>query len=303
MAAVYLGAKPVFVDIQADTICIDPEKIEKAITPKTKAIIPVHLYGSMADMDAIMAISKKHGIPVIEDCAHAHGGVWNGKALGSIGAVGSFSFQQSKTLSSGEGGICITSEEDLYSKLYRLKHIGYDFVSEKGKAASSPPAGLVCHNYRGTEFESVILLESLKRLEQQTKIRDENAIYLTGLLKDHPGFKVQKRGRRADLQGYYALGITFDPAQFNHVNIWQMSAILGAEGLGHAYPTYGPVYKHMLWSMPESAYRKADDCRVCEAVCDSTLVLMHQWLLTDKKMMEAVGTTLRKVWDNRSDIK
>jgi L-glutamine:2-deoxy-scyllo-inosose/3-amino-2,3-dideoxy-scyllo-inosose aminotransferase len=302
MSAVYLGAKPVFVDIEADTMCLDPLKVEAAITSKTKAIIPVHLYGSMADMDAIMAISKKHNIPVIEDCAHAHGGVWNGRGVGSIGHIGSFSFQQSKTLSSGEGGMCLTNDDELNSKLYRLKHIGYDFVSAKGKAASSPPMGMVCHNYRGTEFEAVILLKSLKRLAEQTALRDENAKYLGSLISDIPGIKLQKRGRRADVQGYYALGIHFDLSQFNGIGLGRLNEVINAEGLGTC-GTYGPVYKHMLWSMPESAYRKADDCRVCEAVCDSTLVLMHQWLLTDKEVMKGVAAALRKVWDNRSDIK
>ena len=103
-AAVYLGAKPVFVDVEPDTLCLDPERIQEAITPKTKAIIPVHLFGGMADMDRIMAVSRKTGIPVIEDCAHAHGGIWDGRGLGSIGHIGSYSFQQSKTLSSGEAG-------------------------------------------------------------------------------------------------------------------------------------------------------------------------------------------------------
>jgi len=301
MAAVYLGAKPVFVDIEADTMCLDPVKVEKAITPKTKAIIPVHLYGSMADMDAMMAISKKHNIPVIEDCAHAHGGVWNGKGVGSIGHIGSFSFQQSKTLSSGEGGMCITSDEELLTRMYRLKHIGYDFVSERGKAGSAPPADLVCHNYRGTEFEAVILLQSLKRLEEQTKLRDENAIYLASLVADIPGIMIQKRGRRADLQGYYALGISFDLSQFNGINLGRMCEILHAEGLG-VNQTYGPVYKHTLWNIPQDKFRKADDCKVCESVCDTSAVLMHQWLLTDKEIMNGIAGTLRKVWEHRSEI-
>lgn len=103
MAVHYVGATPVFVDIEADTWCLDPAKLEEAITPATKAVIPVHLYGSMADMEKIMDIADKNNLYVIEDCAHAQGGVWNGKGLGSIGIVGSFSFQESKTLSSGEG--------------------------------------------------------------------------------------------------------------------------------------------------------------------------------------------------------
>ena len=138
MAVHYVGATPVFVDIESDTWCLDPVKLEDAITPATKAVIPVHLYGSMADMDKIMDIAKKNNMYVIEDCAHAQGGVWDGKGLGSIGIVGSFSFQESKTLSSGEGGICLTNNEELAEKLYRIKHIGYSDVSEQGKASTGP---------------------------------------------------------------------------------------------------------------------------------------------------------------------
>ena len=160
MAALYLGRHSRLCRYRAGYVVFGPGKGEKGHHPKTKAIIPVHLYGSMADLEALLALSRKHGLPVIEDCAHAHGGTWAGKGVGSLGVAGSFSFQQSKTLPSGEGGICITRDADLAARLYRLKHIGYDFLSGQGKAASAPPSGLVCHNYRGTEFEAAILLES-----------------------------------------------------------------------------------------------------------------------------------------------
>jgi L-glutamine:2-deoxy-scyllo-inosose/3-amino-2,3-dideoxy-scyllo-inosose aminotransferase len=125
MAVHYVGATPVLVDILPDTLCIDPEKIEAAITPRTKAIIPVHLYGSMADMDRIMAIASKHRLRVIEDCAHVHGGIWDGKGIGSIGDVGSFSFQHSKIMASGEGGISITNDAQIAERIFRMKQIGY----------------------------------------------------------------------------------------------------------------------------------------------------------------------------------
>jgi dTDP-4-amino-4,6-dideoxygalactose transaminase len=197
--------------------------------------------------------------------------------------------------------MCITNDEDLASRMYRLKHIGYDFMSAKGKAGSPPPAGLVCHNYRGTEFESVVLLGGLKRLREQTELRDENAKYLAELISDIPAIKLQARGRKATLQGYYALGIHFDLTQFNKVTIGRMAEILIAEGLG-VNGTYGPVYKHMLWNLPESMYRKADACKTCDDVCSSYLVLSHQWLLADKEMMKAIAGTLRKVWQHRGEL-
>ena len=119
-----VNAVPIIVDVCEDTWCIDPMEIEKAITPKTKAIIPVHLYGSFADMDAIMDIAENHNLHVIEDCAHKHGGEWNGKKAGSIGHIGSFSFQLSKHLTAGEGGTLTTNNPDLAEKLDALRNCG-----------------------------------------------------------------------------------------------------------------------------------------------------------------------------------
>ena len=112
-----VNALPVLVDVDENTWCIDPKEIEKAITPRTKAIMPVHLYGGFADMDAIMGIARKHHLFVIEDCAHKHGGEWRGKKAGSIGDVGSFSFQLSKHLTAGEGGALTTDNTDLAERM------------------------------------------------------------------------------------------------------------------------------------------------------------------------------------------
>lgn len=295
MAPVYLGATPVFVDIEPDTLCIDPKAVEKSITKKTKAIVPVHLYGSMADMEAVMDIAKKHGLTVIEDCAHAHGGMWNGRGVGSIGQIGSFSFQQSKTLTSGEGGACITNDADLAEKLYRLKHIGYGANSAQGAAQSSPPEGFICSNFRATEFQALILLDGLEHLAEQTRKRDENAKYLADLLRDVPGVKVQSRGRLADVQGYYALVLLFDPGKFNGVGLDRLLEILGAEGLGIG-KTYGPVYKHTLWNVPSSRFRIADGCPVCENTCDHAATTIGQtWLLAERPVIEAIAETIKKV--------
>src|SRR3990172_4802426 len=112
-AALYMGAVPVFVDIDEGTWCLDLAKAEAAITPRTKAILPVHLGSRMADMDAVMDIARRHDLRVIEDCAHMHGGFWQGRGAGSIGDFGCFSFQNSKLMTAGEGGIILTSDEGL----------------------------------------------------------------------------------------------------------------------------------------------------------------------------------------------
>ena len=120
----YLGAKPVFVDILEDTWCIDPEKIEAAITPQTKAIIAVHLYGNVCEMDKLIAIGDKYGIPVIEDAAEAIGSKWQGKHAGTIGKFGTFSFHGTKTLTTGEGGMFITNDAELFEKVLTFSNHG-----------------------------------------------------------------------------------------------------------------------------------------------------------------------------------
>ena len=296
MAAVFLGAKPVFVDVEPHTLCLDPAMVRRAITRKTKAIIPVHLFGSMADMDQIMAISRETEIPVIEDCAHAHGGVWNGRHLGSIGHIGSFSFQQSKTMSSGEGGICITNDAELAERLFRIKHIGYLPGAKQGKAVSGPPEGLICHNFRSVEFTSVILSEQLKHLRQQTEKRDASALYLTGLIKDLTGVTVQARGRRADLQGYYGLVLLLQPERLRRgTSLADVSKALAEEGVEVSIGGYGPVYKHPLWSVPRADYRIHSNAVAEWTSACCHLQLHHTWLLAGRPLMRAVAEGLHRV--------
>jgi len=121
---VNLGAKPVFVDILEDTWCIDPDKAEAAITPRTKAIVAVHLYGNLCDMDRLLAIGEKHGIPVIEDAAEAIGSVWHGQRAGSMGKFGAFSFHGTKTMTTGEGGMFVTNDAELYERVLTLSNHG-----------------------------------------------------------------------------------------------------------------------------------------------------------------------------------
>ena len=120
----YLGATPVFVDVLSDTWCIDPSKAEAAITSRTKAIVAVHLYGNLCNLDALQAIGKRHGIPVIEDAAEAIGSIWHGKRAGSIGAFGTFSFHGTKTITTGEGGMFVTQDKELYKKVLTLSNHG-----------------------------------------------------------------------------------------------------------------------------------------------------------------------------------
>ncbi len=294
MAVLYNGAIPVFVDIDPETLCLDTDKVRKAITTKTSAIIPVHIYGSMVDMEEMMNISKEYGVKIIEDCAHAHGGIWDGKGIGSIGHIGSFSFQQSKTLSSGEGGICLTNSNELSENLFRLKHIGYDLSSTQGNVGTPPPEGLICHNYRCTEFQSVVLLDNLKYLPDETIKRDHNAQILRNAIRDINGITIQKRGRLADTQGYYSLVFLIDESKRNGKSLDDVIKALRNEGLSLG-KTYGSVYKHPLWSVPQNMFRK-ENCEIADDICENqALCLTHDWLLTNENVMNGIAEAFRRL--------
>lgn len=157
----HLGAKPVFVDVRPDTWCIDPAKAEAAVTPKTKAIIAVHLYGNLCDMDALAAVGARHGIPVVEDAAEALGSVWHGKRAGTIGAFGAFSFHGSKTVTTGEGGAWVTQDPALYEKVLTLSNHG----RARGEAKQFWPA-TVGFKYKMSNLQAAIGCAQLERIEE-----------------------------------------------------------------------------------------------------------------------------------------
>jgi len=299
MAVIYVGAKPVFVDVEPDTLCLDPVQTAAAITARTKAIIPVHLYGGMADMDGILALARKHKLKVIEDCAHAHGGMWNGRGLGSLGDIGSFSFQQSKTVASGEGGCVVTNSDRLLERLFRFKNIGYDLSAKQGKAKSGPPAGLLCHNYRATEFQAVVLHGQLAGLRAMTIRRNRNADFLTRELEKIPGVKIQARGRKATRgrQSYYAFMAILDLAQWGGATNRQVCSALNAEGLPVG-PTYGSVYRHSLWNAPKSKYR-IHSVKVSDEIGTARCVgFLHWYLDLPQRDLEKFVAAYAKVQRN-----
>jgi perosamine synthetase len=157
---VNLGAKPVFVDILIDSWCIDPEKVEAAITPHTKAIVAVHLYGNLCDMDRLLAIGKKYGIPVIEDAAEAIGSVYHGKRAGSLGKFGSFSFHGTKTLTTGEGGMFVTNDADLFERVLTLSNHG----RSRGQVKQFWP-DVVGFKYKMSNLQAAIGCAQIERIE------------------------------------------------------------------------------------------------------------------------------------------
>ena len=174
-----VNAVPVLVDVDPRTLTIDPEKAEAAITPRTRAMIPVHLYHRLADMDQLLEIAKKHGLYIIEDCAHTHGSLWDGKNAGTIGDFGSFSFQSSKLVNSGEGGALLMQTEENYLKVVSQRSCGREF---------KPGVKVHSGNYRMTAFQAGILRGKLAALKENVDRFDKQGLGWMRRLRRHRGF-------------------------------------------------------------------------------------------------------------------
>ena len=241
------GGVPVFVDVEPETYNIDPDLLEAAITPRTKAILPVHLSGYPAQMDKIMTVAKKHGLSVVEDCAQAHGTDYRGRKVGSFGDVGIFSFQNSKFMASGEGGLIFTNDQSIWEKCHSYKDCGRlrqgndyaDYLSafEEGGWGFG-------WNYRLTEFQAAVLLAQMDRLEEHKAIRVRNATWLNerlGQIKGirplpvHPG------------QNVWRYTFDYDSRAFCGLSLERFIEAMQAEGipLNHFHPR--PVHEEGLF--------------------------------------------------------
>ncbi len=177
---VHLGAKPVFVDIDAESWCLNPEQVEAAITPNTKAILAVHIYGNLCDMKSLLAIGAKHGIPVIEDAAEAIGSQYHGKRAGSMGAFGSFSFHGTKTITTGEGGMFVTNDSNLYEKVLMLSNHGRSKMQEKQFWAES-----IGYKYKMSNIQAAIGCAQIERIQELiTRKRDILNSYRNELIRN-----------------------------------------------------------------------------------------------------------------------
>ena len=317
-----VNAIPVFVDVCEDTWCIDPAEIEKAITPRTKAIIPVHLYGSFCDMDEIMRIAGKHNLFVIEDCAHKHGGEWNGKKAGSIGDIGSFSFQLSKHLTAGEGGAVTSNNFELAEKLDALRNCGrrpvaMDSSVDKGAGQYADQGNFIqSGNFRITEFQAAILIEGLKRMPEQNRVRDENGIYLNSLISIIPGIRAMRRDKRETKEAYFNFAFRYNKSEFKGLPVDKFRAALTAEIGIEAAPSYIPLNKCSLYlphtkptryKLTDDYWRSIDPQRFTLPVCDriyfeESVCIHHKILMGSKADMELIAEAIRKIYDNAESI-
>jgi perosamine synthetase len=205
-AALFYGGIPVFVDIETTRYALDPVAVEKAITPRTKAIVVVHLFGCPADMDAIMAIARRHGVKVVEDCAQAPGVLYKGRPVGTIGDIGGFSLNFHKHIHTGEGGLVVTNDDDLALRSRLIRNHGENAVEAYGVTDISNTIG---SNYRYTELQAAIAFEQFKRLSGFLAHRAELASYLNSRLSRLNGLTIQSL-ESGSTHAYYMYPIRFD---------------------------------------------------------------------------------------------
>lgn len=312
--AALVNAIPIIVDVDPETYNISPAAIEEAITERTRVTIIVHNGGYPCDMDAISNIAKKHNLLVIEDSAHAHGSEWKGKRCGSLGDIGTFSFQQFKVMTSGEGGIVLTSDSELAEKAYSFMHIG----RMPGRPFSE--FHQLASNLRMTEFQAAILLCQLERLNEQIEIRERNIKYLAQGLKDIEGIEPFKRDKRVTRWSFYYWNFKYKEEEFEGIPRDRFIEALEAEGVpvavgAHGEPIYyNPLFQNMNFGKTgcpikcplygkEIDYRKTF-CPEAERIYKKeALALSHTLFLGSKEDMNLILEAIRKVRDNTDELK
>lgn len=273
---VNLGAKPVFVDILPDTWCIDPDKAEAAITPNTKAIVAVHLYGNLCDMDRLLAIGEKYGIPIIEDAAEAIGSVYHGKRAGSMGQFGSFSFHGTKTLTTGEGGMFVTNDAELFERVLTLSNHG----RARGQTKQFWP-DVIGFKYKMSNLQAAIGCAQMERIEDLIKgKRRVFEVYKSRLA----GLPLQMNPEPEDTRnGYWMPTIVIDEAVYFERNILLESF--------KEHVIDGRVFFWPLSMLP--MFEKQRENKVSYSMCNRAINLPSYHDLNDEEI-ERVVALLRK---------
>lgn len=291
-AVVRVGAHPVFVDVD-ESWCLNPDLIEAAVTPRTKAVMPVHFGGRIADMDRINAIAEQHNLAVIEDACHSWGAKWKGKGSGALGRCGVFSFQMSKNITSGEGGAIVTDEETLADRCRSITNCG------RAKGSEWYGHALFGTNARLTEFQAAILSAQLSRLEAQTRLRERNGAFLNQTLAQIEGLVPQPGDSRITRRAYHLYCLRVDPERFGCTRDLLVRAAQ-AEGLplstGYGCPLYRQPAFAQLKTGPD--YTKCR-CPMAEDLCETSgMWLTHPHLLGTEEDMADITRILYKIKDH-----
>ncbi len=307
-AVLFAGAMPALADILPDTFCVDPDKVEAAINHRTKAIVAVHLAGHPADMDRMHEIAKKHNLYLIEDSSHSHGGEWKGHKVGALGDVGTFSFQQSKLMTAGEGGIIVTNDDQI-EKFARSVH---DCGRMPGKWFYDH--FIYGSNYRLSEWQGAILDQQLLRLKDQTAVRTKNAAYLNEKLSQIEGITPQKLDPRVTCHPQYCYIFHYDSRAFAGVPTGRFINAINAEGIPNQ-ASYPPI--HALDVFKSGEYKKRllpDHAKEAEAYITAeypqsdrcfleTVWLPQPVLLGSQEDMDRIVEAVLKIQRNAASLK
>lgn len=289
----YCGGTPVFADIRPDTYNIDVDDVERKITDKTKAIVAVDFTGQAVELDRLLALCKKHNLYLIEDAAHSIGTKYNGRPVGSIADITTFSFHPVKTVTSGEGGACMTNSDDLYKKLclYRSHGItrNIEDMVNKSDARWYNEQITLGYNYRITDFQAALLVSQLGKLERFSNKRKEIRKKYDEAFENMPELFVQRHIPESDTtQHLYVLRLNTEKLNCDRREFFDA---LCAEGI-NPQVHYLPVYRHSYYE--KLGYKKGL-CPVSEATYDTILSIPFYPALTDKEIEDVIAAVKKIV--------
>jgi dTDP-4-amino-4,6-dideoxygalactose transaminase len=290
-----IGAVPVFVDIDPETINLNPKDVADHITDRTRAMVVVHFAGHPADLDQLTELCDQRGLVMIEDCAHAHGAEWHERPVGSFGRFGSFSFQASKNMTAGEGGILVTNDAELAERARSISNQG-----RRTGGAWYEHARLGT-NARLTGFQAALLLNQLQRLPQQVATRMERARRLREGLRKIPGLKPtpEMLDERVTAHGLHLFSMKFDQEAFGGVSRERVIEALQAEGVPVTAGYPQPIYRNELFRHHPHVVH---DCPEAEAYCRTSVWLPHNALLADEQWIDDALAASRKVWERADEL-
>lgn len=309
-AVANVNAVPVLVDVDPETLCIDPEAAARMLTPRTRAIMAVHLYGSMADLDALALLAREHGLMLLEDASHVHGAAWRGRRAGSHGLCGTFSMQQTKLLTAGEGGAVTTDNREVSERLEQLRADSRRYRSGAVQAGESElEPGRLIHgsNYCLSELHAAVLLAQLRSLPEQNRRRAANAQMLDEALIEIRGIKPQIVPRAVSERALYHYAFRFDPAHFGQRTASELSKVLSAELEFPVECIYPALHRTPLWLAQNKARHQIDEhysrslsfsnsmLPVCDAAPMQWLSLHHRFLLADGMDVLRLAGALRHI--------
>ncbi|NKB71797.1 MAG: aminotransferase class I/II-fold pyridoxal phosphate-dependent enzyme [Candidatus Latescibacteria bacterium] len=290
-AVAMTGGVPVFVDVDPSSYNIDPAAVEAAMTDRTRAVIAVHIAGRPADLDALVPLTRKRGIRLIEDAAQAHAAAWNGRRVGAIGDLGTFSFQASKNLNAGEGGFVVSDDRALAELAWSVHNCG------RSREGAWYEHEVIGSNYRLSEFQAALLLRQLENLEEQTARRTQNAHQLDALLDDIDGVSPPPADPRVTTHAYHLYIIRYAADQFKGLPRARFIEALQAEGIPCS-SGYRPLYKEAAFQryFRDQPARVPIHCPHTERICDEEAVWLTQNMLLGTTSDTAdIATAIAKI--------